>query len=348
MREADRPTGSDTLSSIEIAGEDAGKHSPGLIQPQDLFDAFSSDSGANGFRTLQKAPEKKSFILSPLRYPGSKRRLAKYVGQALKLNDLQPDLMIEPFAGGASVALHLLNAGLVKKIGLMDLDPLISAFWQTVFFDADWLVQQIGSIEITLKRWHKFRAGLPDSRRERALACLFLNRTSFSGILASSAGPIGGQQQTSAYDLGCRFPRQTLVDRVRQAESLSDNVAFVWNTSWNEGVLRARRRQRRGESSTSTFYYLDPPFFEKADRLYNHFFNAQQHRELRDFVLHLKDSYILSYDSVEKVNELYRGAKLGSTHVEVLYSASGNGGRRVTKEAIITNMMSMPGVSPGN
>ena len=44
-------------------------------------------------------------ILSPLRYPGSKRRLAVYIAETLRLNGLQPKLFVEPFAGGASVAL---------------------------------------------------------------------------------------------------------------------------------------------------------------------------------------------------------------------------------------------------
>lgn len=342
MREADRLPGNDALPLTKIVENNGRGHSPSPMKSNGLFDPASLDSEFNGARTPREAVQKKVSILSPLRYPGSKRRLAKYIGQALELNNLRPDLMVEPFAGGASVALQLLNAGLVKKIGLMDLDPLVSAFWQTVFFDADWLVQQIESVEVTLELWHQLKARIPDTRRERAMACLFLNRTSFSGILAPSAGPIGGQQQVSAYGLDCRFPRQALIDRVRQAESLSEKVAFVWHTSWNEGVLRIKRRQRRGTLPTNILYYLDPPFFEKADRLYNHFFDAEQHLELREFVLHLENSYILSYDSVAKVNELYGDVRLGPTHVEVLYSASGNGGRRATQEAIITNLADLP------
>lgn len=195
--------------------------------------------------TSENSKKKKSSILSPLRYPGSKRRLAKYIGSTLEINELRPDLLVEPFAGGASVALNLLNSGHVEKIGLMDLDPLVSAFWQTTFFDTDWLVRQIESIEVTLHKWHKFKAKIPEKRRERALACLFLNRTSFSGILAPDAGPIGGQKQASAYGLDCRFPRQTLIERIRQAEALSDRVAFVWNASWTEGLPRIKRMQKK-------------------------------------------------------------------------------------------------------
>ena len=37
-------------------------------------------------------------IISPLRYPGAKRRLASYIAEALDKNNLKPDLFIEPFA----------------------------------------------------------------------------------------------------------------------------------------------------------------------------------------------------------------------------------------------------------
>ena len=71
-------------------------------------------------------------VLSPLRYPGGKRRLAPYVAAALVENDLRPGLFVEPYAGGASVALELLHFDLVDRVVLGDRDRLITAFWQTV------------------------------------------------------------------------------------------------------------------------------------------------------------------------------------------------------------------------
>lgn len=56
-------------------------------------------------------------VLSPLRYPGGKRRLMPYVAAALSANGLEPDLFVEPFAGGASVALELLATEKVRRIG---------------------------------------------------------------------------------------------------------------------------------------------------------------------------------------------------------------------------------------
>jgi len=280
-------------------------------------------------------------IVSPLRYPGSKRRLAGYIKQTLTLNGCSPALFVEPFAGGASVALQLLNDNKVERIGLIDLDPLIAAFWETVFFDADWLVNQVETIEVTLEQWHKFKAAVQKPRRDRALACLFLNRTSFSGILAR-AGPIGGYQQKSQYKIDCRFPRETLVKRIRQAEALKDRVAFVWNLHWKKGISLIRQMQQRGTlPKTNILFYFDPPFFEKAEQLYTYYFNEAGHRKLRDAVLKTDDPWILSYDSAERVKELYADAKSGL--IELLYSTSVSSKRFVSQEVVLTNLEYLPG-----
>ena len=67
-------------------------------------------------------------ILSPLRYPGAKRRLSGYIAEAFRLNGARPALFVEPFAGGASVALQLLEDDLVDEIALGDRDPLVASF----------------------------------------------------------------------------------------------------------------------------------------------------------------------------------------------------------------------------
>jgi len=279
-------------------------------------------------------------ILSPLRYPGSKRRLAGYIARTLELNDLHPKLLVEPFAGGASVALQLLNDGLVEQIGLADKDPLVASFWKTAFFDADWLVQKVRTIDVTLERWERFKRRVPTDTRGQALACLFLNRTSFSGILAPSAGPIGGKKQESAYDIACRFPRETLERRIRQAEGLADRVAFVWNVSWSRCVQLVGAMQATGSLPSNTFWYFDPPFFERADRLYRYYFLEHEHGRLRDALLSLTDDWMLSYDSLTEVQRLYHAAR-PPTHVEALYSTSSNG-HVPMKEAIVTNLRSVP------
>ncbi|MCK4828867.1 DNA adenine methylase, partial [bacterium] len=152
--------------------------------------------------------------ISPLRYPGSKRRLMSYICNVLSLNNLCPKLYVEPFAGGASVALKLMLEDKVDQIILMDLDPYIAYFWDVVFFDTNWLIKKISSIDVSIEKWHEYKKMMPKSKRDYALACLFLNRTSFSGIIRDEIGPLGGREQKSPYKIDCRFPKTTLIERI--------------------------------------------------------------------------------------------------------------------------------------
>ncbi|MDD5702558.1 MAG: DNA adenine methylase [Dehalococcoidales bacterium] len=279
-------------------------------------------------------------ILSPLRYPGAKRRLASYIAETLEKNQLLPDIFIEPFAGGASVSLELLKSNKVDKIGIADKDPLVAAFWKTVFWDSDWLISQIMSIEITVEAWRRFQVCTPVSTREKALKCLFINRTSFSGIMAG-AGPIGGFEQKSQYKIDCRFPRQELTRRVIQAQELSGRVAFVWNTSWNTTLGRVAQMSEKGTLPKSILYYFDPPFFEEADRLYTYWFKPKDHISFRDSVRKLSVPWIISYDSSPKVHELYGNRDHNGSTIQCLYSIAGPGPRK-SEEVIITNLKQLP------
>jgi DNA adenine methylase len=286
-------------------------------------------------------------LLSPLRYPGSKRKLVGYLRQVIEANNLHPELFVEPFAGGASVALQLLRDDVVHNIGLIELDPLVASFWEVVFHDAEWLMGQVETIDVTIEKWHDFKQKQADGQlltnRARALACLFLNRTNFSGFMARNVGPIGGRSQNSKYKIDCRFTKPTLIHRIKQISAYQDRVEFVWNCSWADGLADVRRSQAAGDFPQNILFYLDPPFFEQAETLYTHYFTDNDHRDLRDELLQLEMPWILSYDSVAKVKELYNGDKANSAHIELLYNGSALNGGKKAREVIITNLEHLPG-----
>ena len=288
-------------------------------------------------------------LLSPLRYPGSKRRLASYIKQALEINCFKPELYVEAFVGGGSVALQLLQSALVEKIILIDRDPWVASFWQTVFFDTEWLIDRIETAVVSLDVWTAMKASTPQSVREQAWACFFLNRTSFSGILEQRVGPLGGRSQESAYKIDCRFQRQTQIGRIQKIAAFRNQVAAIWSMSWDQGLEKIHQEQGLGKLPTNNvFFYFDPPFFEKADALYRFYFKDKDHLQLRDALLNLQDKWILSYDSAAQVEALYGAAIQANTNgtikheIELFYSLSVMQERVRGKEVLLSNLDKLP------
>lgn len=286
-------------------------------------------------KTRNRAP------VSPLRYPGAKRWMAGYISRSITHNELCPDVLVEPFAGGASVSLAQLYFNLVERIALVDRDPLVAAFWRTVFFDTDWLVDQIWKTEVSVRKWEQLRRVTPTSIRDRAFKCFYLNRTSFSGVIALSAGPIGGKSQKSQYKIDCRFTKETLIKRIRRIAEFRDRVAFVWNLHWRNAISRIQHMQHVGSLPPSTLFYLDPPFYKKADSLYSYYFNERDHVALRDFLVGFDQRWILSYDFCPQVVSLYKDGGFRASNVNLIYTASQKGQRGLGKELIISNLPEM-------
>lgn len=285
-------------------------------------------------RIRNKAP------VSPLRYPGAKRWMANYIRLSITQNDVQPELFVEPFAGGASVSLSVLHEGLATRIGLIDRDPLIAAFWKTLFFDTEWLIEQVQQTEVTLQKWNYLKIQKPVTVRDKAFKCLYLNRTSFSGILKSNAGPIGGKEQTSPYKIDCRFNKETIIKRIQRIAKYRDRVAFIWNLHWKTALGRIHYMQERDQISQSVLFYLDPPFYKKAEQLYTYSFKHNDHILLRNYLVSCSQPWILSYDSCPEIIEMYLDGGFRTNDVNLIYKTQRHG-RGLGKEVIVSNLPKM-------
>ena len=122
-------------------------------------------------------------LYSPLRYPGGKNKLSIFLAKICIDNNINGHY-VEPYSGGASVALFLLLEGYVSKITINDKDRSIYAFWYSVLNKTNQLCELIDNTDITIEEWRKQKA--VQIRKEKAdllelgFSTFFLNRTNRS------------------------------------------------------------------------------------------------------------------------------------------------------------------------
>lgn len=302
--------------------------------------AISSDKEFTSSTSVSRASEYRwsRSDISPLRYPGGKRKLAPVLADLIEKSDLNVELLVEPFAGGSAVSIALLEAGVVKQVGLSDIDPLIASFWSTVFSDSACdLVEIMSQTEVTLEEWHRQKSLTPATELEAAFKCLFLNRTSFSGILRNEAGPIGGKRQDGNNKIDCRFNKKRIGERILELSKLRGRVRFVRCASYREVIGQVKRMKMSKDNPKGVLWYLDPPYFEKASRLYRHSFTEHQHELLREDLDKLEHNWILSYDNHVRALQLY-GDHPAFRTVGLMYSAKVNSvDRAIANEILVIN-----------
>jgi len=209
--------------------------------------------------------------LSPLRYPGAKRLLLPAIR---RLFPERADLLVEPFAGGASVALALLDEGRADRVVMGDADPLVAAFWSVAVHRPGELIEAMRAETPSVKRWDFWRQANPSDELGMAVRCLYLNRTSFSGVLHGEAGPLGGRAGRGEGVAG-RWAAETVASRVRRVAELGRGgritvVAGDWRATVDVGL----------RMSNDALVYADPPYVSAGRRLYRESFAAGDHMAL--------------------------------------------------------------------
>lgn len=238
--------------------------------------------------------------LSPLRYPGGKDKTYQYIKYLVHENNITT--YIEPFAGGAAVALRLLLNGDVRKIIINDYDRSIFALWNTILTNHEELIYLIETTEITIAEWYRQKdIQLNKENADElplAFSTLFLNRTNRSGII--KAGVIGGKAQNGMYKLDCRFNKEELIQRINNIASKA-NCIEIYNMDAKDFINNVIKHTRK------SLTFFDPPYYEKGPDLYTNFYTHEDHVELAKAIQRqMRNRYwILTYDVAEQIENLY-------------------------------------------
>lgn len=246
--------------------------------------------------------DRPGYYLSPLRYPGGKGRLAPFVGDLLSAQPQHFKRYVEPFAGGAGVALRLLVDEHVDEIVLNDLNPGIAAFWRSVFSHTPDLLKLIRKCRVTIAEWRRQReiyASHAGDDLALGFATFFLNRTNRSGIL--DARPIGGLDQTGRWKIDARFDKPGLAGRIAALAAYATRVTICEE----DGIELAKGLVR----DRASFVYADPPYLQHGDDLYLDTLKWADHMRLARALRHA-DGWLVTYDADPRIiSDLYAGLR---------------------------------------
>lgn len=273
---------------------------------------------------------------SPLRYPGGKTKLTEYVKALFRHNRLMGGNYVEPYAGGASVALELVIQEFVEKAHINDLDRSVWAFWHSVLNDADSLCALIEDVDVNMESWTAQRE--VQARKDSAdvlelgFSTFFLNRTNRSGILR--AGVIGGKDQTGNFKIDARFRKDELIKRVQTIAEHNDRIEL-----YQLDAVELLQTVVPGLPDR-TLVYLDPPYYVKGGDLYEHHYKHDDHAAVASAALAIRQHCLVSYDDVPEIRELYRDLQ----YVSYSLSYTAQNRYRGTEAIFLGHSLECPGL----
>lgn len=224
---------------------------------------------------------------------------------------------VEPFAGGAGVALSLLFSGTVNHIVINDYDKCIYSVWRAILNDTNEFIKLIKDTDVTIEEWHRQKdIYLTQNNKyslELAFATFFLNRTNRSGIL--KAGPIGGFNQNGNYLIDARFNKENLIQRIFDIADKKNQISL-----FNKDIRSFFKSYL--PKYENVFLYLDPPYYKKGQELYKNFFTDKDHQEIAECVKQLTCNWIITYDNTAEITKLYEEQQCG--FFDLSYSLANN------------------------
>lgn len=252
---------------------------------------------------FKERKNKKMTFYSPLRYPGGKGRLVSYFKQLFEENRLKQGIYVEPYVGGASIALSLLIEGYASKVIINDKDKSIYALWYSILNHPRKLCNLIKKTPLTIESW-RTQKEIQRNKEKCDLVTLgfstfFLNRTNRSGII--NAGVIGGLEQKGEWKIDARYNKEELIKRIKKISMYKSKIKL-----FNEDAIRLIKRLKQTLPS-KTLIYLDPPYYNKGKELYLNYYLDDDHKEIaKEINKTKKQKWVITYDDAKLIRSLYK------------------------------------------
>ena len=268
------------------------------------------------------------------RYPGGKNKLKEQIYYQIiqKINIDNIDKYVEPFLGGGSFAIFLMQK-LKENVPfyLNDYDYNLFCLWKAIQFNHKELIDKIYSYKPTVDSYFDFKTILQSDNKDLpytdiAFKKLALHQISYSGLATKSGSPIGGINQNSNYKIDCRWSPKNLEKSISAINDLfAKRETIITNYSFENILLN-------NNLTDKTLVYLDPPYFEVGNQLYEVGMTENEHVNLFKILSNTNFNWFLSYDNNDYIKNLYKGFSIKDINVNYTINNSGN-----NKEILIIN-----------
>lgn len=236
---------------------------------------------------------------SPFRYPGGKTWFVPAFRQWMRSLDKKPQALVEPFAGGATIALTAVCEGWTDHAVLIELDPDVAAVWQVVTAgDAPVLADRILSFDLTVENVKAELAKIAQNTLQRAFQTILRNRTFHGGILAAGSGLIKSGE--AGKGISSRWYPQTLAKRFLTLHAVRQRLTVLCSDALQSAKIY--------KEDPACVFFVDPPYTaggKNAGRRLYSFFDLN-HAELFEFCAQTAGDFVMTYDNADEVIALAR------------------------------------------
>ncbi|MCY4236970.1 MAG: DNA adenine methylase [Rhodospirillaceae bacterium] len=231
---------------------------------------------------------------SPLRYPGGKTWLIPHIRKWLQ--HTRPEILIEPFAGGAIVSLTAVMEDLADSAVMVEIDRDVAAFWRSALESGEILQQWISQFDPTLERLREIEQSPPENVVEHGFRTLVLNRTRRGGVLAKGASFIKAGENGKG--LLSRWYPETLAGRLADIQEYSGRLSFVEGDGMKLLPILLRGWGR------DAAVFVDPPYTAAGgkmagSRLYEH--SNVDHASLFEMLATHRSNFLMTYDAAPEI-----------------------------------------------
>jgi DNA adenine methylase len=223
-----------------------------------------------------------------LRYPGGKSKVVSQIIEMLP----ESTVYFEPFIGGGSVGLAYAKKYPKSNIILMDLNPMVAAFWNCVVGNPFEFINVLRPM--TLEYYKECLSYVGNDSLKLAERLLILNRGSFNGQILGHSSPIGGWNQQGVYKIDCRYNLEKLKKEIIETHKLlKERTLVICGSIFDYTHLL-----------NTNITYLDPPYVEQGAALYGKF-GSFNHELLSLVLTNTSGKWLLSYDNSITIHQLY-------------------------------------------